>query len=105
MYEDFQDLFVKRLIKLRLAKGVSARAMSLDIGHNVNYIADMENKRFLPSMMIFSYICEYLKITPQEFFDYDIKDPAVYSEILNNLKKLDGEDITNVSNIIKSILK
>ena len=47
----------------------------------------------------------FFGVTPQEFFDDDIKYPAIYSEILNNLKELDEKDITNISNIIKSILR
>lgn len=58
-----------RLAKLRVAKGVSARDMSLSLGQNENYINMIENKRNNPSMEVFFNICEFLNITPQEFFD------------------------------------
>ena len=66
MYEDFLP---ERLAKLRTQKGVSARDMSLSLGQANNYINNIENKKSLPSMQAFFYICEYLDVTPQEFFD------------------------------------
>jgi len=105
MYEDFQEFFINRLIKLRTKKDVSARAMSLDIGQSENYIADIENKRYFPSMTVFTYICEYLNITPKDFFDDEIEFPAIYNELFNNLKELNEEQIININNIVKSILR
>jgi transcriptional regulator with XRE-family HTH domain len=66
MYEDF---FSERLAGLRTAKGVSARDMSLSIGQSANYINKIENQKAYPSMTAFFYICEYLGITPKDFFD------------------------------------
>ena len=88
-----------------MSKGVSARSMSLDMGLSKNYIAQVENKRNLPSMLIFSYICEYFKITPKDFFDDGIEFPAIYNELLNNLKGLNEEQIININNIVKNILR
>lgn len=38
-----QEKFVKRLIELRLNKGVSARDMSLSLGQSAGYINNIEN--------------------------------------------------------------
>ena len=65
MYEEF---IAERLMRLRTAKGVSAREMSLDIGQNCSYINRIENRKAMPSMLGFFYICEYLGVTPGEFF-------------------------------------
>ena len=65
----FEDLFYDRLIKLRERKGVSAREMSLAIGQSPGYINGLENRYGFPSMQVFFYICEYLDVTPSEFFD------------------------------------
>ena len=65
MYEEF---FSRRLAQLRAQKGVSAREMSLAIGQNSSYINRIENQRAFPSMQGFSYICEYLGVTPGAFF-------------------------------------
>jgi len=61
--------FSERLAQLRLAKGVSAREMSLAIGQSANYINKIENKHAFPSMLVFFSICEYLGVSEQEFFD------------------------------------
>ena len=59
MYEDFVP---ERLAKLRTQKGVSARDMSLSLGQANNYINNIENKKSLPAMQSFFYICEYLGV-------------------------------------------
>ena len=59
-----QEKFVKRLIELRLNKGVSARDMSLSLGQSAGYINNIENGINYPSMSLFFYICEYFGITP-----------------------------------------
>ena len=76
MYENFVP---ERLAKLRTQKGVSARDMSLSLGQANNYINNIENKKSLPSMPSFFYICEYLGVTPQEFFDEGNANPEAYS--------------------------
>lgn len=60
--------FGLRLAKLRESKGISARQMSLEIGQNKNYINSIESGRNYPNMQNFFYICQYLDITPQVFF-------------------------------------
>lgn len=59
--------FIKRLVTLRMNKGVSARDMSLSIGQSAGYINNIENGINLPSMSVFFYICEYFGITPKDF--------------------------------------
>lgn len=65
MYDDF---FPLRLNKLRTQTGISARDMSLSLGQNPGYINNIENKKALPSMAMFFCICDFLKISPQDFF-------------------------------------
>ena len=57
-----------RITKLREQKNVSERRMSLDLGHSASYIRSISSGRSLPSMSEFLYICEYLDISPMEFF-------------------------------------
>ena len=52
----FEDLFYRRLTKLREEKGVSARDMSLSIGQSAGYINAIENKNGFPSMQVFFYM-------------------------------------------------
>ena len=64
-----KEQFSKRLVELRINKGVSAHDMSLSIGQSAGYINNIENGVNFPSMAVFFYICEYLGVTPMEFFD------------------------------------
>ena len=100
MYEDYFSL---RLARLRSKKGVSARDMSLSIGQSENYINMIENKKNYPSMTGFFYICEYLNVTPQEFFEYENNDPVKLNEILSDLKKLDDRTLAHIAEVIKGL--
>ncbi|MBR3749493.1 MAG: helix-turn-helix transcriptional regulator [Firmicutes bacterium] len=62
--------FAERLARLRNAKGVSGREMSLSMGQAAGYVNNIENGNNLPSLAMFFEICEYLGVTPQEFFSY-----------------------------------
>lgn len=85
---DYFEWFPRRLTQLRTEKGVSARDMSLSLGQSESYINKIENRRTLPSMAGFIYICEYLDITPQEFFDSGMLSPQKGNELLHEIKKL-----------------
>lgn len=102
MYEDF---FCERLSQLRREKEVSARDMSLSLGQNVNYINTIENHNSLPSMTAFFYICDYLRITPSQFFDDSISYPAQVQEILEGLKDLTKEELDAVQSVVRVLSK
>lgn len=101
----YEDLFCERLTELRLQKGVSARDMSLSLGQNAGYINNIENKNNLPSMTVFFYICEYLEITPQEFFDFEVHMPNKMNILVENSKKLNKDDFLHISAIVQSLSK
>lgn len=102
---EFEEKFAERLSQLRLAKGVSARDMSLSIGQSAGYINNIENKNNLPSMSAFFYICEYLEISPQDFFDFDNRNPVKINEIMGYLKQVDDEQLNNLISIVKGLIK
>ncbi len=99
----FEDLFYDRLIKLRAKKGVSAREMSLAIGQSPGYINGLENRNGFPSMQVFFYICEYLDVTPSEFFDDGNSYPSEYREMQKDMEALDEKSRQNVLAIIKGL--
>lgn len=101
---NIEEKFAERLAQLRIAKGVSARDMSLSIGQSAGYINNIENKKNLPSMAAFFYICEYLEISPQEFFEFDVKNPNKLDEINEYLKLLDDSQIEHLTAIVKQIV-
>lgn len=96
-------MFYKRLIQLRLEKGVSARDMSLSLGQSESYINKIENRRTLPSLSGFIFICEYFDITPQEFFNFDDTSPKLTKEMADELQKLTPKQTEHILNIIKDI--
>ncbi len=97
--------FSLRLGMLRTKKNVSAREMSLSIGQNPNYINQIETGKTTPSLTGVFYICEYLGITPSEFFDTENSNPAKLAKINKLLKKLNDEQLEMVENLIKNIVK
>lgn len=94
-----------RIARLRLAKGVSARDMSLSLGLNVNYINNIENGKALPSMDAFLNICEYLGVTPSEFFDAGSRDPQRIRELVADLKQLDEQQFSIVAALVRNLLR
>ena len=88
--------FAKRLVELRMNKGVSARDMSLSIGQSAGYINNIENGINYPSMAVFFYICDYLGITPKEFFDLDTVNPSKANELLSKANGLNNEQLDHL---------
>ena len=86
-------------------KGISEIYRILSIGQNASYINNKGNGKALPSMTGFFYICEYLNITPGEFFDAENKNPEKIQEVVENLKKLNSEQLDNISAIIRDLAK
>lgn len=101
----YEEDFRRRLIELRGTKGVSARDMSLSIGQNAGYINNIENGKSLPSMNGFFYICEYLNITPKEFFDAENSDPTAFSTFIENCKKLNSSSFHIMNDLVKMLIE
>ena len=101
----YEDEFPLRLAQLRNKKGVSARDMSLSIGQNHAYINNIESGKALPSMALFFYICDYLNITPAEFFDLDSKNPEKLQSLIEDLKKLNDKQLESIAEIVKGLAK
>ncbi len=93
----FKNEFADRLSKLRLEKGISARDMSLSLGQNPGYINNIENGKALPSMFVFFSICDFLNISPSEFFDIENDNPEKIDEVVEDLKKLNKEQLDNIA--------
>lgn len=101
---DYMEWFPERLAALRMQKGVSARDMSLSLGQSESYINKIENRRTLPSMAGFFYICEYLGIKPNDFFADEIIAPQQTAELLNTLIKLEPTQLDHLMLIANDML-
>ena len=82
-----------RISSLRQAKQISERKMSLDLGHSTSYIRSITSGRALPSMSEFLYICEYLGVTPMEFFNEERKTTLTQQEAIEHIYSMSDEDI------------
>ena len=79
--------------------------MSLDIGQGEAYINNIENKNNMPSLRGLFYICEFLKISPKDFFDDEIEDPKLLLELMNESKRLDEKSLKSLLSIVKNLKK
>lgn len=95
--------FINRLAALRTAKGVSARDMSLSIGQSASYINNIENGMSFPSMTGFFYICEFLGISPSQFFDTETIAPGKVQELMDAVRGLSNEQLDNLIAIAKGL--
>lgn len=101
----YEKSFSERLSQLRIQKAVSARDMSLSIGQNPGYINNIETGKALPSMSNFFYICNYLDITPMDFFDYDVARPRDMDQICSELNKLTDSQFNSIKEIVGELAR
>lgn len=95
--------FSRRLTELRQAKGVSARDMSLSLGQSPGYINNIENGVSLPAMSTFFYICEYLDVSPAEFFSVELSDPVRLRALMHELRRLNSSQLDLLMKLIMEI--
>lgn len=99
------DTIPDKLYQFREAKGISGRKLSHLIGMGDTYINDIENKRSFPSMESFDELCIFFDVTPLDFFDISVNYPLEINEIVDDLKKLDAEQLGAVKSIVKNMIK
>ena len=88
------EAFIRnRITELRIKKGISEYRMSYDMGHSKSYVQGISSGRMLPSMPEFLYICEYLGVSPRDFFDEGIDNPALLQQAMDGLKGLKDDDL------------
>lgn len=86
----------ERISQLRTKQGISEYKMSLDLGHSKSYVQSISSGKALPSMSEFLYICEYLGVTPKDFFDGDVAQPQMMQQLMSHAQKLSPEDLAMV---------
>ena len=98
-------VFALRLSQLREAQNISARSMSHYLGHNKNYINQIEAQKFQPSYNEFIEICNFLSIEPKDFFDLELTAPAdICDEIAALCRKLTPEQAEGVYHMLKEFI-
>ena len=94
-----QKDFARRLTQLRMGKNVSARDMSLSIGQSAGYINNIENGVNFPSMTTFFYICDYLGVTPEQFFDTGVREPKYMDSLIEAASQLNCDQLYHLTAI------
>ena len=56
-------------------------------------------------MAVFFAICDYLNITPMEFFDESSERPEELRRLMDNMKKLNKRQLKNISEIVEDLTK
>ena len=98
-----ENFIRERITKLRIQKNVSEYKMSLDLGHSKSYIQSIASGRSLPSMSEFLYICEYLNVSPSEFFNEETDNPILFEQNLSGMRKLGKDDLLLLHTIIQRL--
>ena len=92
-----------RISEIRTKKNISEYKMSLDLGHSKSYIQSISSGKSLLSLSEFLYICDYLGVTPKEFFDDTVTEPTLVNELYNLTKEMSKEDILVLINTAKRL--
>ena len=95
----------ERITELRIQKNISEYKMSLDLGHSKSYIQSISSGKALPSMSKFLYICEYLDITPKEFFDVNDTETIKLHQLFISARELNNEDLDVLSYLANHLKK
>ena len=99
------DFIRNRITELRLKKGVSEYQMGYDLGHSRSYMYNISYGKSLPPLPEFLEICDYLEITPSQFFDSSIENPALLQTAIDELKKLNDDDLMLIIGNIRRLTK
>lgn len=98
------DNFIRqRMTELRIKKGVSEYKMSTDLGHSKSYIQSISSGRALPSLSEFIFMCEYLGITPRDFFDEENTEPILVRQLCNTVREMPDKDLLALINIAERL--
>lgn len=92
----------ERITKLRMAKNISERELSLSLGKAHNYIYSISSGKILPTMESFLDICDYFEITPSDFFDEQSENPLLTRDILIKLNALSEKDLSLLLEIMEA---
>lgn len=98
-----KEEFIKRLTQLRMNKGVSSQEMSHALGQSHAYINNIENGSGYPTMENFFYICDYLGVSPEEFFATHTPDPIKVKKAYQAISSLSSSQLDAIITIAKEM--
>ena len=98
-----QQFIRERISVLRTKKNISEYRMSTDLGHSKSYIQSISSGRSMPSMGEFLYICEYLGVTPKEFFDDGIAEPQLVQKLYELTRNMSEDNLNMLINLAERL--
>lgn len=99
----YEQFLRDRITQLRMQRNISESQMSLELGHSRGYIQNISRGKSLPSVEGLFEICEYFEISPKEFFDEALEQPALISEAMRGLGQLTDADQLLILNHINRL--
>lgn len=94
-----------RYAKIRLAHGISARKLSIELGQSSEYINQIESGKNMPSVEGLFNFCNYFNMTIGAFFEDRFNYPVEYAAIIEELNKMDSLTVNYVLGLLKIINK
>ena len=79
--------------------------MGYDLGHSRSYMYNISSGKSLPPLPEFLEICNYLGVTPSQFFDDTAENPALLQTAIEELKKLSDDDMMLIIGNIRRLAK
>ena len=98
-----QQFLRERISVLRTKKNISEYRMSTDLGHSKSYFQSISSGRSMPSMGEFLYICEYLGVTPKEFFDDGIAEPQLVQKLYELTRNMSEDNLNMLINLAERL--
>lgn len=92
-----------KITQLRISNGKSEREMSIDLGHSGSYINSITSGRTVPSLKEFLYICEYLHVTPEEFFHSKEDLSPIKRKAISQIKNSSDENVELLSELMSRL--
>ncbi|MFQ9872827.1 MAG: helix-turn-helix domain-containing protein [Oscillospiraceae bacterium] len=91
----------KRLEELVINAELSQSKISHDLGFNRNYIHTIISGKSLPTMSAFLQICDYLKISPEEFFH--VEDDNILQRSIEEYNSLSEKSKLALKDVVRKL--
>lgn len=96
-----KNIIREKYAAIRLAHGISARKLSLELGQSSEYINQIESGKCMPSVEGMLNFCSYFGISVGELFSDEWRFPVEYGKIYSELNKMDVMAINQIYELLK----